>query len=133
MFSLEFERTHKVLLTRFSGMLLPDDIRALDEAVRLFVRDHGHVSGLLDFSGVTVVAIPYSFFRARSRSPQISLGPQRVFVASQEEVLAMARRYASHERDYGNTEPAIVPTMAEAYEILNMESPNFVAVHAFAG
>ena len=41
MFTLEFDRTHNVLLTRFSGMLLPDDIRNVDQAVRLLVRDHG--------------------------------------------------------------------------------------------
>lgn len=127
MFALEFEHTHKVLLTRFSGMLLPDDIRALNEAVRQFVHDHGHVRGLLDFSGVNVVAIPESFFRLPPGSPQISL----VFVASQEEVLAVARRHAGQQRDHGNTEIAIVPTLAEAYEILNIEAPNFVALHAF--
>ena len=133
MFSLEFEGDHKVLLTRFSGMLLPDDIRGLDEAVRHFIRDHGHVRGLLDFSGVSVVAIPESFFQSPSRSPQFSREQQRVFVASQEEVLALAHRYASQEGDYGYIQPVIVPTMAEAYEVLNIEAPNFIAVHAFAG
>jgi hypothetical protein len=39
-FTLEFDHTHNVLLTRFSGMLLPDDIRNLDQAVRLF-KAHG--------------------------------------------------------------------------------------------
>jgi hypothetical protein len=133
MFSLEFDRGHKVLLTRFSGMLLPDDIRGFDEAVRHFVRGHGAARGLLDFTGVSVVASPHSFFRSPSRPPQISLEQRPVVVAPQEELFALAHRYATQERDYGNIQPIIVPTMAEAYEVLNIEAPNFVPVNAFAG
>jgi len=128
MLCLEFDRTHNVLLARFTGMLLPDDIRDLDEAIRLFVRDHGHVRGLLDFSDVLIVAIPESFFQSRARQAPISEGQERVFVAPQEEVSALASRYASQQRDYGNPQPAIVRTMAEAYEVLHMDTPHFVAV-----
>ena len=65
MFTLEFDHTHNVLLTRFSGMLLPDDIRNLDQAIRLFVRDRGPVRRLLDFSDVSTVAIPENFLGSR--------------------------------------------------------------------
>ena len=53
MFTLEFDHSHNVLLTRFRGMLLADDIRTLDQAVR---GDHGPVRRLLDFSDVSTVA-----------------------------------------------------------------------------
>jgi hypothetical protein len=128
MFCLAFDRAQNVLLSRFTGMLVADDIRALDEAVVRFVRDHGNVRGLLDFTDVIHVAVPESFFQARSRLPQISVNEERVFVAPHEEALALARRYASQQRDFGNRAPAVVKTMAEAYELLGMKTPNFVPV-----
>jgi hypothetical protein len=42
--------------------------------------------------------------------------------------MALARRYAQQQRDFGNREPAVVRTMAEAYELLGMDTPNFAAV-----
>src|SRR5437868_11933327 len=124
MFSLEFDRTHNVLLTRFSGMLLADDIRDLDQALRLFVRDNGPVRRILDFSDVSTVAIPESFPSSRSR-PQISLGQAHVFVVPQEELLALVRRYARQQLEYGNPEPAILPTIGAAYVVLNIAAPHF--------
>jgi hypothetical protein len=131
MFTLEFDHTHNVLLTRFRGMLLADDIRTLDQAVRLFVRDHGPVRRLLDFSDVSTVAIPESFLG--SRLTQISLGQAHVFVVPQEELLALIRNYVREQRDYGNPEPAIVPTVGEAYVVLNIDGPRFAPVPGFDG
>ena len=128
MFILEFDRTHNVLLTRFSGMLLPDDIRSLEEAAHFFLRDHGPVRRLLDFSDVSTVAIPESFFRSPSALTQISFGQVGVFVVSQEELLELVRRSARQQREYGNPEPAIVRTIAEAYAVLNIGAPNFAPV-----
>ena len=128
MFCLAFDRAHNVLLARFTGMLVVDDIRALDEAVHRFVLERGNVRGLLDFTDIVHVAVPESFFQSRSRLPQISVDQERVFVAPQEEVLALARLYATQQRDFGNREPAVVPTLAEAYELLRIKTPNFVAV-----
>jgi hypothetical protein len=133
MFTLEFDRTHNVLLTRFSGMLLPDDIRNLDQALRLVVRDHGPVRRVLDFSDVSTVAIPESFLGSRSRLAQISLGQAHVFVVPQEELLVLVRRYVRQQRDDGNPEPAIVPTIGEAYVVLNIVAPHFATVPGFGG
>jgi hypothetical protein len=129
MFTLEFDRTHNVLLTRFRGMLLADDIRILDQAVRLFVRDHGPVRRLLDFSDVSTVAIPESFLG--SRLTQVSLEQAHVFVVPQEELLALVRHYVREQRDYRNPEPAIVATVADAYVVLNIDAPRFAPVPGF--
>ena len=128
MFTLAFDRLHKVLLARFEGMLMADDIRLLDQAVGRFVRDRGNVRGLLDFTEVQHIAVPESFFQSRSRLPQIAVGEERVFVAPQEEARALARRYATQQRDFGNREPVVVNTMAEAYDILQIKWPHFVAL-----
>jgi hypothetical protein len=122
MFFVEFDSAHNVLLARFADMLVPDDIRGLDEAVRQFVRDHGPVRTVLDFSDISIVAVPESFSILGSHVPLIFLREQRVFVAARDDVLALARRYADQHREYGNPGPAIVPTMTEAYAILNIEA-----------
>jgi hypothetical protein len=133
MFTLEFDRIHNVLLTRFSGMLLPDDIRSFDQAAHLFLREHGPVRRLLDFSTVSTIAVPESFFGSPSALTQISLGQARVFVVLQEELLELVRRYARQQREYGNPEPAIVRTIAEAYAVLNIVAPHFAPVPRFGG
>jgi hypothetical protein len=133
MFTLEFDRTHNVLLTRFSGVLLPDDIRNLDQAVRLFVRDHGLVRRVLDFTGVSTVAIPESFLGSGSRLAQISLGQAHVFVVPQEELLVLVRRYVRQQHEDGNPEPTVVPTIGEAYVVLNISAPHFAPVPGMGG
>src|SRR4029434_2866045 len=97
MFTLEFDRIHNVLLTRFSGMILPDDIRSLDQAARLFLRDHGPVRRLLDFSDVSTVAIPESFLSSPSALTQISLGQAGVFVVLQEGTLEVSTRSSRYK------------------------------------
>jgi hypothetical protein len=77
---------------------------------------------------VSLIAIPESFFRERSRLPQISAGQERVFVVPQEEALALARHYAYQQRDFGKPLPIVVKTLVEAYELLAMDKPSFVAV-----
>jgi hypothetical protein len=130
MFFVEFDSARNVLLARFADMLVPDDIRGLDEAVRQFVSDHGPVPTVLDFSDISIVAVPESFSMKRSHVPLIFLGKQRVFVAARDDVLALARRYADQHREYGNPVPAIVPTMTEAYAILNIEAAQSATVPA---
>lgn len=131
MFTLEFDRIHNVLLTRFSGMLLPSDIRSLEDAAHLFVRDHGPVRRLLDFSDVSTVAIQESFLLSPSALTQISFGQGSVIVVLQEEMLELVRRYARKQREYGNPEPTIVRTIAEAYAVLDINAPAFAPVPRF--
>ena len=133
MFTLEFDRTHNVLLTRFSGMLLPDDFRNFDQAVRLFVRDHGPVRRVLDFTGVSTVAIPESFLGSGSRLAQITLGQAHVLVVPQEELSVLLRRYVRQQQDDGNPELTVVPTIGEAYVVLNISAPHFAPLPGIGG
>jgi len=63
MFTLAFEHTHRVLLTRFTGWLSSEDIVQLDRAVVAFVVRAGPVRGLLDFSGIEGITAPPPFLR----------------------------------------------------------------------
>jgi hypothetical protein len=61
------------------------------------------------------------------------LGQAHVFVVPQEELLDLVRRYVRQQRDYGNPEPAITPTIGEAYVVLNIDAPHFAPVPGFGG
>ena len=63
----------------------------------------------------------------------MSLGQAHVIVVPQEELLALVGRYVRQQRDYGNPEPAIVQTVGEAYNILNINTPRFDPVHGLGG
>lgn len=125
MFTLAFERTHRVLLARFSGVFSSEDIVRLDRAVIDFVTREGPIRGLLDFSQVEAVAVPQTFFVARGRSPQIAPGQERVIVAPHPEAYELARAYASQQRDFGNLEPRVVTSLWDAYRLLGLERPEF--------
>lgn len=126
MLDLAFERAHRVLLARFHGIFEPDDLHRLDEAVRDLVRQHGPVRGLLDFTDVTLIAVPETLLRFRSRLPQISPGQMRVIVAPQDQVFALAVAYGAQQQDFGNVRPLVVRTLDEAYEALALEQPHFM-------
>jgi hypothetical protein len=50
---------------------------------------------------------------------------------SKEELLELVRRYARQQREYGNPEPSIVRTIADAYAVLNIAAPHFAPVPRF--
>lgn len=125
MFDLAYERRHRVLRSRFHGMLEPGDIEALDEIVRRFVAEHGPVRGLLDFTETTFVAVPETRLAARARLPQISPGQQRVILAPTDAAFELARSYARGQSDHGNVEIAVVRTEAEAHAALGLVDPVF--------
>jgi hypothetical protein len=124
-FELSYERHHKVLRSRFSGLFEPRDLAALDAVVRRFVAEHGPVRGLMDFSDTTFVAVPETLLAARSRLPQISPGQHRVIVAPADAAFALAQAYASSQRDHGNVEITVVRTAAEAHAALGLVDPVF--------
>lgn len=128
MFTLHHERRHRVLLTRFEGMLVPEDIERHDAAVRRFVQEHGRVRGLADFTGVTTVAVPWSLLAARARQPQLSPGQERVMVAPGEEIHEMLSDFAARQADAGNLKPLIVRTLAEGHAALGLHDPRFEPV-----
>ena len=125
MFTLAFERTHRVLLARFAGIISSEDIEALDRAAIGFVAREGSVRGLLDFSGVEAVAAPQTFFAARERPLQFALGQERVIVAPHLQAYELARAFASQQRDFDNIEPRVVPSLWDAYRLLSLDRPNF--------
>jgi hypothetical protein len=128
MFTLAFEYSHRVLLARFTGLLTSDDLGQFEQAARSIIAREGPMRGILDFSDVATIAVPRSLFVQLGRRPQLSPGQDRVFVATTPEVDQMASAYAAQQRDFGNVEPRVVRSLAEAYSLLGLDRPDFQAI-----
>jgi hypothetical protein len=126
MFALAFEDRYRVLLVRFSGIHVPEDISELEWAATEIVAWDGPMHGLLlDYTSVEAVAVPHSFIAYRARLPQISSGYERVMVAPNPELYELAHAYARLQRDFGNPEPRVVLSLWDAYQLLGLDKPDF--------
>lgn len=131
--ALFFERTHRVLLSRYSGVLTSDDIDITDRAVLLFMGRQGPVRGILDFSDVDSVEASRDQLAERARQPQMAAGQQRLFVVNKPHLLALAQSYVMVQQERGIMAPRIVPTLAAATALLGMPAPRFEPVEIDTG
>ncbi len=128
MFALAFDRRHKILLTRFDGVLTSADIAELDRAVVRFTASHGRAHGVLDFSGLSAVAVPMSKLLQRGQQPEISPGYTRIFVVPNPELFQLAQTFVHQQASAGSGAPLLVSTMREALESLSVATPYFEPV-----
>lgn len=129
MIEVAVERRHRILFSRIVGIFTSDDLEALDRVVKQFVHEHGPVAGLIDWSGVDLIAVPSSRMVQRGRAPQIAPGERRVMVAPPDgPVHNMVRAYAEQQRDYGNVEPIVVTSLEEANAVFGIADPVFEPV-----
>jgi hypothetical protein len=124
-FTVLFEPRDRVTLTRYSGLLSPEDLATLDNFVAAFVAREGYVRSIFDFTDVETFAIPRSRLVERGRKPRMNPGQDRVFVTPQQEIRELYRDYAQVQRDFGNGEMMVVQTMAEALLLLGLHNPDF--------
>jgi hypothetical protein len=125
-FTLEFEDTCRILLVRFSGVLMPEDISEIDQVVTKVIASGGSLHGLLlDFCSVQAVGVPQTFIAFRASLPLISRDCERVFVVPSRELRELAQAYAAQQRAHGTRAPHLVHSMSDAYEVLQLERPNF--------
>jgi hypothetical protein len=126
-FTLAFERKHKVLLARFSGVFSSQDIEELDRGVIAVTAREGPSHGLLDFTQVEAVSVPRSRLVQRSVQPPFSPGYRRVFVVGEgTDALEVARTFAAEQALAGTGNVQIVTTLEEAYRLLGLgKEPRF--------
>ena len=127
MFTLAFDRRHRVLMARVTGTFSSDDIAALDAAIARGLAREGELRGILDFTVVEALAVSASRLAVRGRQPR-----------SWEQAIACSRRRsptpissagaAEHQRGSGNAVPQVVTTLAEAYAALGLVDPQFEPV-----
>ena len=127
MFTLAFERKHKVLLARFSGVFSSQDIEELDRGIVTVTAREGPSHGLLDFTEVEAVSVPMSRLVQRSVQPPFSPGYRRVFVVGDgPQALEIARTFAAEQALVGSGKVEIVATLEEAYRLLGLgKEPRF--------
>src|ERR1700751_838130 len=80
MFTLAYERRHKILLASFSGVFSSQDNSELDLLAIKFVAAQGPAHGILDFSNVESVGVPISKWIQRARQPALSPDFKRFIV-----------------------------------------------------
>jgi hypothetical protein len=80
---------------------------------------------LLNYTLVEAVGIPQTFIALRASLPFISPDYERVFVVPSGELRELAQAYAALQREYGTKAPDVVHSMSDAYEVLQLDRPNF--------
>jgi hypothetical protein len=125
-YTLHFDEVHKVLLTRFDGVVERQDFETLREDARKFAARHGNCDGILDFTGVTQVNVDVAYIRALGRRPRIMSGMRRVLVAPQAEMFGLSRVYGLQQDSVSSDEPTVVHTLDEAFGLFELSPPHFV-------
>jgi hypothetical protein len=125
MFSLFFERKHRVLMTRFVGIFRREVVEAQMVAARRIAVIEGPTRALYDFDSVEAVDIPAASLREMGRLPQTLPNQLRVYVMPRPELFGMGRTFATYQGLTGNREPLIFRTTAEAYAALDLKDPDF--------
>ena len=128
MFSLAFDRNHRVMLVSFRGEFGTDDIATLDADARSFVAQNGPVHFLLDFSGVQRVSMPDLAITERAERPPLCPGFKRVVVAPHPEIFGLYCLFSAKQKRIGVDAPVVVRSMQSAVDFLGLRLPGFAPV-----
>lgn len=125
MFTIEFDRWHRLTLFRFSNTFSTDDIQAVDEAGAALVAAAGAAHFLFDFTAVEAIAMPDRAITERGRRRQLCPGYKRVVVASHPEIVGLYRLFGANQSRVGSAPPTIVHTIADGLGHLGVRNPTF--------
>ena len=128
MFILAFDGKHKVLRSTIVGVLSSDLLGAWDQAVVSFTARQGPNHGLIDFSKVEAIAVPFSRLASRGRQPQISPGWERVIVAPRTDLVEWSNTFGEYQSSAGYRPPKVVASIDEAHRVLGLTDPVFELV-----
>ena len=123
MLQLAFDRASRVLRVTVTGIYASADMEALDRMVIDALAREGPMRGIFDYSDVEAFAVPTSRLVQRAQQPAIMR--DRVIVASRVQGGEGARAFGRYQREAGEREAIIVPTLEEAYKVLHLRRPRF--------
>ncbi len=115
-----FEREHRVLMARATGVYDMDGMLAFDDFVWRFVTINGPVRGIYDFSDIEQITVPLTRLAERAKDPSIAGGP-RVMVVPKVIGIGMTRAYSNWQSDAGQTAMMMVTRLEEAYVLLGLD------------
>jgi hypothetical protein len=124
-FTVFLDRTHRVLLSCFTGTFDLEAIAQCDRAVMMTLGREGPVRGIIDLTAVDAVDIPADRLRQRAQQPAMAAGQERIFVATSPSAIAFCETYSAIQRIFGSVDIQIVATRAEACRLLGLSAPNF--------
>ena len=130
-FSLAFERTHRVLRARATGVIATQDLVDLDMASISFLAreerpDGPPIRALYDFSEIAAIAVPQTKAAARGSRLAIVRG-ERVMVQSRTLACGIVQTFVQSQRLAGN-KLAVVDSLDEAHALLGLSAPHFEAI-----
>jgi hypothetical protein len=128
MYTMHYDRTNRVLLTRAAGLFTFDDLIGVEEDMAAFAAREGPVRFICDLSTVVDIPIPSAQLVGHAQKLAPLSPDQKIYVASDKLVFGLCRQYATHQRHAGNREPAVVESLDEAYRAFAISDPDFEPV-----
>jgi hypothetical protein len=126
-FSLALNRTHNVLLVTFGKQLAREQHQEMVAAVRTLVARHGNFDAIADFSAVEAFGLDFDYLRLLAQARPVLTGQKRVLVAPGDNIFGSLRVFATRQAMAGD-EPQVVRSLAEAFEHLGIDAPDFQPV-----
>jgi len=127
-FVFEYDAKNKILRGIVQGQLTDEILREAYTAAENLVASKGPCRGIWEFSGVTKFEATSSVIRELAhRAPIIPPGYMRVIVAPQTFVFGMMRMMQILG-EKTRPELRVVRTLDEAYQLLEVKSPEFKPV-----
>jgi hypothetical protein len=128
-FVLAFERAHRVLWAKATGVIATQDLIDLDMASISFLAreeraDGPPIRGLYDFSEMSAIVVPQTKAAARGSRSAIVRG-QRVMVKSRTATCGIVETFTQSQRLAGSNLLAVVDSLAEAHALLGLSAPRF--------
>ncbi len=128
-YQIDFDATNRILRARFRGRVTDDDLKVVYRFGQENVTRLDPLSGITDFSEVTVVAFSSQTMRDLARTRPIMPDPCRpvIFVAPTPDLFGMARMF---ELEGAEARPNlhVVRTAEDAYRLLKVDNPQFAPV-----
>lgn len=115
-----FERSHRVLMARISGVFGSPEAAELDRAVQNLVRGEQGLRAVYDFSDMEALAIPEQRIDQRAQRPSLIEG-LRVVVASRTLGGDKARQFSTLQSNAGARAPIVVSRLEQAYVLLGLD------------
>src|SRR5215467_2925312 len=133
-FQFQFDPVNRLLVCRASGVVTDKSLREFYRLVGKYVALTNPEAGIADLSGVTSLRASPETIRALAGSPPPLSDPKvpRYLVATSDHVFAMCRMF---ELQGERTRPLlrVVRTLAEAYELLDIQEPQLEPVSDQSG
>jgi hypothetical protein len=128
MLAVGFDRQRNVLLLTLLDTFDNGTLAVMDAACATFFDAEGPSHAIFDFTATQkVVMAPLSLER-RAGKPAMCVGFERIIVAPQPEIRALADKFRLHQSSAGLPAPHVVHTMAEAEQLLGLGSLVFEPV-----